>query len=100
MKKISSFKVVSTDGLAETERVNEQLKALIFSVKGTIPGSRNFGLEREFISRPPREAVNIFAIDLEEKVQEFIPDISIANVEGDFHSDGSVDLTIYVERRV
>lgn len=98
-KKISSIKIVSTEGMTEVNRIDTQLKALILSMEGTIPGSRGFGLAREFMSRPPHEAMNLLAIELEEKVEEFIPEITIANVEGNADVDGSIEPTIYVERR-
>lgn len=98
-KKISSIKIVSTDDTQEVSRIDTRLKALILSSEGTIPGSRGFGLAREFMSRPPHEAINLFAIELEEKVEEFIPEITIANVEGNADVDGSIEPTIYVERR-
>lgn len=99
MKKISQIKIVSTDGMSDIQKYDVQLKTLILSIEGMIPGSRGFGLSREFVSKPPHEAINIFAIELEEKVEEFIPEITINNVEGKSNADGSLDLTIYVERR-
>lgn len=98
-KKISSVKIISTDDLPEIKRIDAQLKALILSIAGTIPGSRGFGLEREFMSRPPHEALNLLAIELEEKVEQYIPEITIANIEGTVYADGSIEPTIYVERR-
>lgn len=58
-----------------------------------------FGLEREFISRPPQEALNLLAIELEEKLEEYIPEVTVANVEGKVNGDGSIEPTIYIERR-
>lgn len=98
-KKISSVKTISTDGMQEINRIDTQLKALILSAEGTIPGSRGFGLKREFISRPPNEAMNLLGIELEEKVEEFIPEVTIAGVDGIVHADGYIEPTIYVERR-
>lgn len=98
-KKINSIKIISTDNMPELNRIDTQLKAIILSMEGTIPGSRSFGLAREFMSRPSYEAINLFAIELEEKVEQYIPEITIANVEGTVHNDGSMEVTIYVERR-
>lgn len=81
------------------ERIDSQIKALILSMVGTIPGSRGFGLEREFISRPPQEALNLLAIELEEKLEEYIPEVTVANAEGKVNGDGSIEPTIYIERR-
>lgn len=98
-KKISSIKIVSTDNMPELNRIDTQLKALILSMEGMIPGSRGFGLTREFVGRPPHEAFNLLAIELEEKVEQYIPEITIASVDGTVYVDGSIEPTIYVERR-
>lgn len=64
---IKSINIMSVSGDTQgIERIDSQIKALILSMVGTIPGSRGFGLEREFISRPPQEALNLLAIELEE----------------------------------
>lgn len=48
---IKSINIMSVSGDTQgIERIDSQIKALILSMVGTIPGSRGFGLEREFIS--------------------------------------------------
>ena len=108
---IKSINIMSASGDTQgIERIDSQIKALILSMVGTIPGSRGFGLEREFISRPPQEALNLLAIELEEKLEEYIPEVTVANVEGKdgnavgnvegkVNGDGSIEPTIYIERR-
>lgn len=65
---------------------------------GTIPGSRGFGLESSFQDLR-RRALNLLAIELEEKLEEYIPEVTVANVEGKVNGDGSIEPTIYIERR-
>ena len=73
MKEIDTITVTSsTEGL-DIQRIDAELKALILATEGMIPGSRNFGLAGEFLTRPPLEAANLLAIELEEKVSEYIP---------------------------
>lgn len=97
---IKSINIMSASGDTQgIERIDSQIKALILSMVGTIPGSRGFGLEREFISRPPQEALNLLAIELEEKLEEYIPEVTVANVEGKVNGDGSIEPTICIERR-
>ena len=76
MAETNTISIVHAGGELNIERIDEELKALILSPEGTIPGSRNFGLAGEFLSRPPNEAVNILAMELEEKVETFIPEIT------------------------
>lgn len=100
MKEIDTITVTSnTEGL-DIQRIDAELKALILATEGMIPGSRNFGLAGEFLTRPPLEAANLLAIELEEKVSEYIPEIAIASVEmRPTKTLGSMSVTIYVERR-
>ena len=100
MKEIDTITVTSsTEGL-DIQRIDAELKAVILATEGMIPGSRNFGLAGEFLTRPPLEAANLLAIELEEKVAEYIPEITIASVEmRPTKTLGSMSVTIYVERR-
>lgn len=100
MKEIDTITVTSsTEGL-DIQRIDAELKAFILATEGMIPGSRNFGLAGEFLTRPPLEAANLLAIELEEKVSEYIPEITIASVEmRPTKTLGSMSVTIYVERR-
>ena len=45
------------------------------------------------------DAISAFAEELDEKCEEFIPDISISGVDFDAGTDGSVSVQIFVERR-
>ena len=96
---VRSVQMIIGEELPEVERIDSQLKALILSAEGTIPGSRGFGLPQNFVSMNPREAANILAVELEEKVEEFIPEITIADVTAIPHRDGSMSVKIFVERR-
>lgn len=96
---INHIDIVMGEELPEIERIDSQLKTLTLSAEGTIPGSRGFGLPQNFISMNPREAENIIAIELEEKVAEFIPGITISNVSAEANIDGTLSVEIFVERR-
>ena len=78
---IKSINIMSASGDTQgIERIDSQIKALI-------------------LSRPPQEALNLLAIELEEKLEEYIPEVTVANVEGKVNGDGSIEPTIYIERR-
>lgn len=100
MKEINTISITTVGEGIDLKRIDAELKALLLSSEATIPGSRVFGLTGEFLSRPRDEVVNLLAIELEKKVEEFIPEITIANVE-DTSKDafGGLSITIYVERR-
>lgn len=92
------IKLVPTNPDTEDEALNTRLNALILSTEGTLPGNRNFGLQRNFLSRPPQQAMNLFAIELQEKVAEYMPEVSIKAVSGDLSGEGMDDLQVQIER--
>lgn len=81
----------------ELQRIDTQLRALILTPESSLPGSRGFGLPYDFMDVIPAESVNLFAVELEEKVQEFIPGIQIAEVKMEATMDGDVRIKIFVE---
>lgn len=85
---------------AELIKVNKRLKTLVQAIEGTLPGSRGFGLDPDIIDKEqPDEALNLFVMDLDEKTQKYIPEISIAGADGKYSLDGSMRVKVYVERR-
>lgn len=100
MKEINTISITTVGEGLDIKRIDAELKALLLSNETTIPGSRAFGLTGEFLSRPRDETINLLAIELEKKVEEFIPEITIANVEDNSRDAfGGLSVTIYVERR-
>lgn len=99
MERLNKIKIIGVGNEQTLKRLNDQLRTLILTTEKSIPGSRGFGLSYDFLDQLPMEMINEFAIELEEKVDEFIPDISISSVEREEYGDGSSTLKIYVERR-
>lgn len=99
MQESDKIQIIGIDDEKMIERIDSQLRALILSRERTIPGSRGFGLKGEFMDMLSLEAVNEFAIELEEKLDEFIPEISIAEVRADPGIDSIIKMQIFVEWR-
>lgn len=99
MINVTQIEIIPVEDIPELERINAQLKTLVLAHEGTIPGSRGFGLPGDFLDLPDEEALNVFAIELEQKVEEYIPEISIAGVTGHVNLEGVGDVSISVERR-
>lgn len=95
----NQIKMVNLDGISDFERIDSELRTLIVTMAGSLPGSRGFGLSAAFLSEIPMDAISAFAEELDEKCEEFIPDISISGVDFDAGTDGSVSVQIFVERR-
>lgn len=91
------IQTVNMDGMSDFERIDQNLRTLIVTLEQTLPGSRGFGLSIEITDLMPEQARNDFAAALDEKVEEFIPEIRIADIEMDVGADGSITMQIYVE---
>ena len=88
------MEIKSTFDLSST--LSNRLNALILSREGTIPGSRGFGLKGNYLSRPPAQAINVFAIELQEKARIYFPEVSIKKVTGSISPDGDLDVEVEV----
>lgn len=84
-------------GMTDFQRIEQNLRTLIVSNEGMLPGSRGFGVSGIPIDLFPSESRNAFHSRLDEKVEEYIPEISIADVEIDALKEGRLGLLIYVE---
>ena len=91
------IQTVNMDGMSDFERIDQNLRTLIVTLEQTLPGSRGFGLSIEITDLMPEQARNDFAAALDEKVEEFIPEMRIADIEMDVGADGSITMQIYVE---
>lgn len=99
MRELNRIEIVPVGGDASIERANAQLKALILARERTIPGSRGFGLSGDYLDVPCYEAASEFAVELEEKADEFIPEIDVAEVKVDADVNGRVDTQVFIEWR-
>lgn len=93
----NNIQTINMDGLSDFERIDQNLRTLIVSLEETIPGSRGFGLSVEITDLMPEQARNDFAAALDEKVEQFIPEIRIADIEMDVAKDGSITIQIFIE---
>lgn len=80
------------------ERTDRQLKTLITTTEGTMPGSRDFGISGDFIDLPSDESINEYAVELQEKVDKFIPEIAISEIKKESNENGETTMQIYIER--
>lgn len=94
----STIDLIQPDPDSTIDLLYSRLNALTLSTEGTLPGNRAFGLKRNFLSRPPRQARNLFAIELSEKAAIYIPEVSIKAVDGEISGDGMEDITVTIER--
>lgn len=94
------IRIISLDDMSEMQGYIFRLETLIHSVEQTIPGSRAFGLPQDYLDLPLPEAENRFAAELQDKIDIYIPEISIAEVEAEIDGvSGSIQMSVKIERR-
>ena len=93
----NEIQIEDMSGMSDFKRIDSNLRTLIKSIEGTIPGSRGFGLSTLPIDMHPEEARNAFYAEIDEKVNIYIPEIEITDVEFDMHDNGTITLRIFVE---
>ena len=96
----NKIKITSLGDSSLVQEIDVRLRTLILCTENTIPGSRAFGLPGDYIDANLNEAQNLFAIELQDKVDRYIPEIIIESVAIDYDLQGLLSGTINVERRV
>lgn len=91
------IQTINMDDMTDFERIDSNLRTLIVTLEETLPGSRGFGLSVELAGLMPEQARNDFAAALDEKVEKYIPEIRIADIEMDIDMNGVTTMQIYVE---
>ena len=94
----NEIQTVNISGMTDFERIDRNLKTLIVSLEGTIPGSRGFGLSVDITDMHPEYARNEFAQQLDEKIEQYMPEIRIADIDYEMNIEGIMSVRIYIER--
>lgn len=94
------IKIVSLDDMSTTElqRIDIRIRTLLQCLERTIPGSRNFGLAGEFLDEPVNEAANIMIAELQEKMDIYIPEVTVRTVNTEYDTTGRLQIEIMIER--
>ena len=83
----------------ELELANDIIESMLITRKGSIPGSRGFGLTQIFIDMPGPDAINMITVELAEAMDEYIPSLELQDVKGTQDEEGVLELDIYIGRR-
>lgn len=65
------------------EELDRQLRLLLTTRAGTMPLDRDFGLEMNFLDRPPEVAKTLLVAETTQKVAKYIPEIRVKAVTFD-----------------
>ena len=84
----------------DIEDYDDKIQAILCSIKGTIPGSRGYGIPLRCLSKPPTVAANIMAAELADVIDEYLPEIRVKGVKAEGTIDGDLDVTVQIGRRI
>ena len=90
------IEIYNLDGITDFDLIDSTLRFLIASIEGTIPGSRGFGLSGNTADYAPEDARNELLMELDEKVEEYLPEITIEDAEFVDTGEGEVLLRLSV----
>lgn len=82
---------------ADLIKYKAELEDMVATFEGTVPGSRGFGLDNNYVDETPEDIANDMIIDLQNKCAEFIPELrvdAIGVVEADEHGNLGLSITI------
>ena len=97
---------IVVQGLRAKENTEEQIalrrvRNLIRHTELELPGSRGFGLKKDYLDEPPEEMKTDFAADLYDKIDRYVPDVDIRDIqwESSDPESGNNKATVILERR-
>ena len=88
--------IKDADGSIEPDELE---LAMMITRKGSIPGSRGYGLTQIFIDMPGPDAINMITVELAEAMDEYIPSLELQDIKGTQDEEGVLELDIYLGRR-
>lgn len=61
-------------------------------------GDRDFGLNLSFLDYPLNVSENLFVLEVETKLEKYIPDVEIADIDFGYEADGSMHPTVILQQ--
>ncbi len=91
--------ILKSEEEIDLEIYNDKIQALLFTIEGTLPGSRGFGIPMRALSKPQAIAANTMVAELAAKVDTFIPEVRVVGATTTGTIDGDLDITLQIGRR-
>ncbi len=92
------IQTINMDGMDGFARIDAQLRALITTLAGTLPGSRGFGIE-DYTDENTYDVEGGLAASIDEGCERYIPEIGVERVAYEAGADGRMAVKVYVGRR-
>lgn len=88
MDSSAEIRIESDDDMSDLDKYHQQLRTLILTPAGSVPGNRGFGISFDYIDMPPNQAANFLAMELQEKLPDIIPEIQVDEVKCTEYDNG------------
>lgn len=95
----NQIRIEADDDMTLLQKYDKKLRSLILTPEGTMIGNRDFGIDFDLISMQPIQAANFLAMQLEQKITRYIPEIKVISVDTETDSpEGRVIFRIRIGR--
>lgn len=84
----SSIVIRSQMSTSQLVRIDEQVRNIVASIKRTWPGTRAFGMDGDATDSRLPASIGIFAVELQDAVDDWIPNLSIQSVKQSYDTNG------------
>lgn len=81
--------VLFDHNMSEAEEIIRNVKNIIATPKGSMPGTRGFGMSQDAVDYPAPIAQNMIAVELSDELEEWEPRVDVAEVNIIVSEDGS-----------
>lgn len=95
---LSDFKLEYTfqdDKLADLDR---QLALLLSTPAGTMPLDREFGIQMNFVDKPPEVVKSLYTAEVTKKVPQFIPWVRVYETTWEYGEQGHIKPKVVITR--
>lgn len=84
----------------DVEQIKRSVTTLLSIRAGSQPMDRNFGISFDFMGSPLDVAKNLYALEVEEKIERYIPEAEIKNMEFSYdETEGRIIPRLVICRR-
>jgi hypothetical protein len=97
MKRAKLFKDVlirSPDDMPSVQLYKTRLQNLLAVMRGTMVGSRGFGINPDVLDLPPGDAADYLLVDLQEAADEYIRELDISGIKWTADINGGMNLAL------
>ena len=90
----SDVLVRSPDGMPNIQLYKTRLQNMLAVMRGTMVGSRGFGIDPDMLDLPPADAQDYLLVDLQTGADEYIPELDISGIEWTADINGDMNLAL------